>query len=464
MDLREKVAHIEPVVRSKLPEYFESTKKLLDYWLSNEGKLTTLEQLVSRLADDTRNQSSQLDELVKKSVLINTTSEEVKITKERLSQQSDEVASLKDSIGSACSRLLTIEGKMSLNSKTAAADSVAVSSQLTTLSNQVRQLEQKHSEVHQLMAQLDCSVEISKKDIAILYSTTSEAKRFGSAPINTTLSALPVSEVVVTHFEDTTTQQKYVTNKEEVRPISSSVTKLEEVQPTTVNSIIKEEVRSNDLNSTKLEEVETIPSIIIKKEEVLSIPAKLNSTKKEEVQPITLNSTKKEEVQPTTLNSTKKEKVQPTTLNLTKKEEVQSITLNLTKKEEVQSITLNSTKKEEVLPVPLDLIDPSVKDNDSSILSTSLLVEYSDIYNIREISDEIEDIKELDDMEELEAPLPLPPSLVPDASFSSDSFSDSQSEEEVDLRGTNMSPGSNVVKSAQVIHTYINNYIHKYIF
>jgi hypothetical protein len=45
MDLRERVARMEPLVQSQLPECLESTKKLVESSLSQLGRLDTLEGL-----------------------------------------------------------------------------------------------------------------------------------------------------------------------------------------------------------------------------------------------------------------------------------------------------------------------------------------------------------------------------------------------------------------------------------
>jgi hypothetical protein len=60
MELRERIAHIEPVVQNKLPEYFESTKKLVDYSLVSQGKFTNLEILVSNNLSNIDKMSSKV--------------------------------------------------------------------------------------------------------------------------------------------------------------------------------------------------------------------------------------------------------------------------------------------------------------------------------------------------------------------------------------------------------------------
>lgn len=130
LEVRQRVMSLEPTVTDKLPEFFESTKKLLDYSMAHTDRLAQLETANTHTTTVVQSMTTRVNAMEASTLEIHgasvTNREENKLTSSRLATQdahtTSELKSMRDLAGSLSSRLMTAEGKIALNAKLNSAD------------------------------------------------------------------------------------------------------------------------------------------------------------------------------------------------------------------------------------------------------------------------------------------------------------------------------------------------------
>ncbi|KAJ1433298.1 hypothetical protein B484DRAFT_14650 [Ochromonadaceae sp. CCMP2298] len=172
LELRERVARLEPAVVERLPDYFNTTKKVLDLTALLQGKLETLEALSVRHHSDITSSVGRLGELeITSAQLMGSSSvaaEDVRRLTQNLvsleSAASRDTSYLKDLTGSISSRLVTAEGKVSLMSKTYASDSVTNGKTIARLSARGEELQAQDAALQNSLAQMQWAGEASRRE------------------------------------------------------------------------------------------------------------------------------------------------------------------------------------------------------------------------------------------------------------------------------------------------------------
>lgn len=138
---KEKVMKCDTMITEKLPEYLESTKKLLDFSSLVTTKQEQYDFMLNRLNTENTSVGNKVETFhlltIQLQGNISTLNEETKLMKQRVGQietsSSKEVNSLKDITGSLASRLQSNENKILTMNRTQSSETTAVMQQIKLL-------------------------------------------------------------------------------------------------------------------------------------------------------------------------------------------------------------------------------------------------------------------------------------------------------------------------------------------
>ena len=138
---KEKVMKCDTMITEKLPEYLESTKKLLDFSSLVTTKQEQYDFMLNRLNTENTSVGNKVETFhlltIQLQGNISTLNEETKLMKQRVGQietsSSKEVNALKDITGSLASRLQSNENKILTMNRTQSSETTAVMQQIKLL-------------------------------------------------------------------------------------------------------------------------------------------------------------------------------------------------------------------------------------------------------------------------------------------------------------------------------------------
>lgn len=174
LELRERVARLEPTVLEKLPDYMESTKRMVDLTMSMQSRLEKLDTLTTLQHNDlaaTISRVSAVDVLATQLKSLTTVAtEEVKRLSSTVAEMDagtrKDINYLRDLTGSISSRVVAVEGKVAVMNKTYAADTVSTNNSLAKLSTICEDLQAHDATTQNTLVQLQFAIEAEHRETA----------------------------------------------------------------------------------------------------------------------------------------------------------------------------------------------------------------------------------------------------------------------------------------------------------
>jgi hypothetical protein len=172
LELRERVARMEPTVLERLPDYMESTKRVVDLSMSMQSRLDKLDTLTNLQHNDlasTISKVSAVDVLATQlKGLTTVATEEVKRLSSAVSELDagtrKDINYLRDLTGSISSRVVAVEGKVSVMNKTYAADTVTTNNALAKLTTICEDLQAHDTTTQNTLVQLQWALEAEHRE------------------------------------------------------------------------------------------------------------------------------------------------------------------------------------------------------------------------------------------------------------------------------------------------------------
>jgi hypothetical protein len=172
LELRERVARMEPTVLERLPDYMESTKRVVDLSMSMQSRQDKLDTLTSLQHNDlasTISKVSAVDVLATQlKGLTTVATEEVKRLSSAVAELDagtrKDINYLRDLTGSISSRVVAVEGKVSVMNKTYAADTVTTNNALAKLTTICEDLQAHDTTTQNTLVQLQWALEAEHRE------------------------------------------------------------------------------------------------------------------------------------------------------------------------------------------------------------------------------------------------------------------------------------------------------------
>jgi hypothetical protein len=172
LELRERVARMEPTVLERLPDYMESTKRVVDLSMSMQSRLDKLDTLTSLQHNDLASMISKVSAVdvlaTQLKGLTTVATEEVKRLSSAVAELDagtrKDINYLRDLTGSISSRVVAVEGKVSVMNKTYAADTVTTNNALAKLTTICEDLQAHDTTTQNTLVQLQWALEAEHRE------------------------------------------------------------------------------------------------------------------------------------------------------------------------------------------------------------------------------------------------------------------------------------------------------------